>query len=77
MFRYVNISFDKNEKDSTLHLLDTRIDLIKADNITADFEADLVNKSSGYTGPLFAAGISHGNIFHGAERLQSRVDRWI
>jgi len=70
VFKYVNVSFNRDAADSTLHLLDARIDIIKADNIMFDFEANLTNKSSGYTGPLFTTGISHGNIFRGAERLR-------
>ena len=70
VFKYANISFQRNKADSLQHILDANIDLLKADNIIADFEADLVNKSSGYAGPQLAVGISHGNIFHGAERLR-------
>ena len=70
VFKYANISFQRNWSDSLLHLLDVQIDLLKADNIMVDFEADLVTKSSGYAGPQMAVGISHGNIFHGAEQLR-------
>ncbi len=70
VFKYANISFQRNKEDSLQYLLDANIDLLKADNIIADFEADLVNKSSGYAGPQLAVGISHGNVFHGAERLR-------
>jgi hypothetical protein len=41
-----------------------------ADNINLDIEGDLATKSSGYFGPLFGISVSHGNAFHGAERLK-------
>ena len=36
----------------------------------ADFEANVVSKSSGYVGPQIEVGLSHLNTFHGAERLR-------
>ncbi len=70
VFKYSNVSYQQNLTDSLSNLLDVTIDLIKADNIMADFEANVVSKSSGYLGPQFEVGISHLNTFHGAERLR-------
>ena len=58
-------------------LLDVTIDLIKANNIMADFEANVVSKSSGYIGPQIEVGLSHLNTFHGAERLEGWTNRWV
>ena len=70
VFKSVNISYKQNLADSTLNLLDVIINLVMSDNINLNFEANIITKSSGYFGPLFATGISHGNTFNGAERLK-------
>jgi outer membrane protein assembly factor BamA len=69
VFNYVRISFEQSASDSMLHLLDVRIDLILANNINLDFEADLVTKSTGYAGPAVMVEVSHGNTFKGAEKV--------
>jgi outer membrane protein assembly factor BamA len=70
VFKYVNITFQPDKTDSLNHLLNVVVDLIKADNIMADFEANFMSKSSGYIGPQAEIGVSHNNTFHGAERLR-------
>ena len=70
VFKYINVSLQQDETDSLSNLLDVTIDLIKAKNIMADFEANVVSKSSGYIGPQIEIGLSHLNTFHGAERLR-------
>jgi outer membrane protein assembly factor BamA len=69
VFSTVRISYEQNESDSLAQLIDVRIDLVMADNINMDFEADLVTKSTGYAGPVAMVGISHGNAFKGAENI--------
>ncbi len=69
VFSYVRISFNMTGEDSLNNQMDVRIDLVLADNINLDLEADLVMKSSGYLGPHISAGISHGNTFKGAEKI--------
>ncbi len=69
VFAYVGLSIVQSEADSLLQVLDMKIDLIMADNINLDFEADLVNKSTGYTGPQMAVEVSHNNAFKGAEKI--------
>ena len=68
IFSYVRISYTQSVSDSLQHLLDVRIDLILSDNISVDLEADVVTKSTGYAGPQLSAGITHGNVFKGAEK---------
>ena len=69
VFSYVRISFEQSEADSLYHILSVRIELVMSDNISVDFEADLVTKSTGFIGPALSAGISHGNTFKGAEKI--------
>jgi len=70
VFSYVRISFGQSEEDSLLNNLDVRIDLTMSDNINVDFEADLVTKSTGFTGPNLLVAISHSNAFKGAEKIR-------
>ncbi len=70
IFKSVNISFVQNKRDSLSYLLDVVINLVMAENITVDYEANLMTKSSGYFGPLLSAGISNRNTFNGAELLK-------
>lgn len=69
VFSYARISYKQPESDTLLNLLDVRIDLVLADNISLDLAADLQTKSSGYAGPQLSAGVSHGNAFKGAEKI--------
>jgi len=68
VFSYVRITFE--DADSLHNLLNVRIELIMADHINLDLEADLVMKSTGFIGPAVSAGISHNNTFKGAEKIQ-------
>jgi outer membrane protein assembly factor BamA len=70
VFRSVNISYVQNKSDSLTYLLDVLINLVMADNINVDYEANLITKSSGYFGPLFLIGVSNRNTFKGAELLK-------
>jgi outer membrane protein assembly factor BamA len=69
IFNFVKISFIQSAEDSLGYLLDVIIDLVMAENINVDFEADMVSKSTGYSGPAVSVGVSHGNAFKGAEKL--------
>jgi len=73
IFSSVRITYAVSPDDSLRHLMDVRIDLLMADNISLDLEADLVMKSTGYLGPVVSAGISHNNSFRGAERIHVSV----
>jgi len=70
VFSYVRMSFENKSEDSLLNILNVRIDLTVADQISLDLEADLVTKSTGYLGPGVSAKISHNNAFKGAEKIQ-------
>jgi len=70
VFSYVRISYEASEADSSGSLLNVRIDLTMDDHIHLDLESDLVVKSTGFVGPGLSLGISHGNAFRGAEKVQ-------
>jgi outer membrane protein assembly factor BamA len=50
------------------------IELTPAKEIGLDLEANLVTKSTGFSGPGFAATLAHGNLARGANRLQLKLD---
>jgi outer membrane translocation and assembly module TamA len=70
VFSYVRISFEAGDGEGLHNLLNVRIDLLMADHINLNLEADLVMKSTGFVGPGVSAGISHNNTFRGAEKIQ-------
>lgn len=74
VFSYVRISFDTSGEDSLLRRMDVRIDLIMADNISSEFEANVVTKSTGFTGPAISFAVTHGNAIRGAEKIHLRFD---
>ena len=74
IFSYVRISYETSGEDSLIRLMDVRIDLIMADNISAEFEADMVMKSTGFIGPAISAGVSHGNALKGAEKIHVKLN---
>jgi outer membrane protein assembly factor BamA len=69
VFKSVSISYEQGA-DSLSNTLNARINTAMADNIRLDIEGNLTSKSSGYFGPLFSIGVSHGNALRGAERLK-------
>ncbi|TFH26883.1 MAG: hypothetical protein E4H10_05680 [Bacteroidia bacterium] len=74
VFSYVRISFDTFGEDSLLRRMDVRIDLIMADNISSEFEANVVTKSTGFTGPAISFAVTHGNAIKGAEKIHLRFN---
>jgi len=69
VFSYVRISYEASGPDSPANMLKVRIDLKIADQISLNFETDLVVKSTGFIGPGVKVGVSNSNTFKGAERL--------
>jgi outer membrane protein assembly factor BamA len=74
VFSYVRITYDTSGEDSLLRKMDVRIDLIMADNISSEFEAKVVTKSTGFTGPAISFGVTHGNAMRGAEKIHLRFN---
>ena len=54
--------------------LDILIELAPAKDISLDLEANVVTKSTGFSGPGFAATLAHGNVSGGANRLQLKLN---
>jgi outer membrane protein assembly factor BamA len=73
IFSYVRISYESSGGDSLSKLMDVKIDLVLADNISTEFEANVVTKSTGFTGPAISAGIAHLNAFRGAAKINLGV----
>lgn len=74
VFSYVRISYELSDEDSAQQLLDVGIDLVMADPVSLDLETDLVVKSTGFAGPAVSAGITHGNSFKGAEKINFAIN---
>jgi outer membrane protein assembly factor BamA len=70
VFKSVNVSFVQNKQDTLSYLLDVHINLVMADNVSVDYEVNLITKSSGYFGPLLLTGVSNRNAFKGEPNLQ-------
>ena len=73
VFSYVRISYELPDQDSMQQLLEVKIDLVMADPVSLELETDLVAKSTGFAGPAVSAGISHGNSFKGAEKINFAI----
>lgn len=69
IFNSARISYGISPEDSLKNLVDVRIHLVLADNVSLELEADLVMKSTDYIGPLISANLSNGNSFRGGERI--------
>lgn len=74
IFSYVRISYETSGEDSLVRQMDVRIDLVLADNISTEFEADMVMKSTGFIGPAISTRVSHGNAFKGAEKIHLELN---
>ena len=73
VFKFINIQYFP-DPDSLVNQLDVLIELIPMKNISLDLEANVVTKSTGFTGPGFSATLAHGNIAGGANKLQLKLD---
>ncbi len=73
IFKFVNIKYIP-DPDSLVSKLDVLIELTPMKNINLDLEANVVTKSTGFSGPGFAATVTHGNLSRGANKLQLRLN---
>jgi outer membrane protein assembly factor BamA len=74
VFSYVRISYETSGEDSLRRHMDVNIELVMADNISSEFEANVVTKSTGFTGPAISLAVTHGNAFKGAEKAHLRLN---
>ena len=73
VFKFINVRYIP-ESDSLANKLDMLIELTPAKNISLDLEANVVTKSTGFSGPGFAATLAHGNVSGGANKLQLKLN---
>lgn len=74
VFSYVKITYNIPVSDTLSNILDVTIDLVMSDNISVEMEANLVTKSTGFSGPALSVGVSHSNSFKGAEKLHIALE---
>jgi len=73
VFRYLNMQFIR-DPDSLVNQMDLIIELTGTKDISLDLEANVVTESTGFSGPGFAATLSHGNLAMGANKLQLKLN---
>ena len=73
IFKFINVRYIP-DIDSLENKLDILIELAPAKDISLDLEANVVTKSTGFSGPGFAATLAHGNVGGGANRLQLKLN---
>lgn len=72
IFKFINIRYNPNP-DTLVNKLDVLIELTPMKDISLDLEANVVTKSTGFSGPGFAATLAQGNLGGGANKLQLRL----
>ena len=73
IFKFINVRYVP-DNDSLADKLDMLIELTPAKDISLDLEANIVSKSTGFSGPGFVATLAHGNVGGGANRLQLKLN---
>lgn len=73
IFKFINVRYTP-DPDSLVNQLDMLIELAPMKDIGLDLEANVVTKSTGFSGPGFAATLTQGNLAGGANRLQFKLD---
>ena len=72
IFKFINVRYIP-DPDTLVNKLDVLIELTPMKDISLDLEANLVTKSTGFSGPGFAATVAQGNLGGGANKLQLRL----
>jgi len=73
IFKFINVRY-MPDNDSLADKLDMLIELTPAKDISLDLEANIVSKSTGFSGPGVVATLAHGNVGGGANRLQLKLN---
>jgi outer membrane protein assembly factor BamA len=73
IFKFINLRYI-SDPDTLENKLDILIELTPMKDISLDLEANVVTKSTGFSGPGIAATISQGNLARGANRLQLKLN---
>jgi outer membrane protein assembly factor BamA len=72
VFKFINLRYIP-DPDTLVNKLDILIELTPAKDISLDLEGNVVTKSTGFSGPGFAATVAQGNLGGGANRLQLKL----
>jgi len=73
IFKFINVRYTP-DPDTLVNKLDMLIELTPTKDISLDLEANVVTKSTGFSGPGFAATVAHGNLARGANKLQLKLN---
>jgi len=72
VFKFINIQY-LPDSDSLANQLNLQLELTPMKEINLDLEANVVSKSTGFSGPGFVATLEHGNLARGANKLQLKL----
>jgi outer membrane protein assembly factor BamA len=72
IFKFINVRYIPNP-DTLKNQLDILFELTPAKDISLDLEANIVSKSTGFSGPGLAAILAQGNLAKGAIKLQLKL----
>jgi outer membrane protein assembly factor BamA len=73
IFKFINFRYTP-DRDTLVNEIDMLIELTPMKDISLDLEANVVTKSTGFSGPGLAATLSHGNVGKGANKLQLKLN---
>jgi outer membrane protein assembly factor BamA len=73
IFKFINVRYT-TDPDTLTSRLDVFFELTPAKDISLDLEANLVTKSTGFSGPGFVATLAQGNLGRGANKLQLKLN---
>jgi outer membrane protein assembly factor BamA len=73
IFKFINVRYTP-DRDTLVNKLDVMFELTPAKDISLDLEANVVTKSTGFTGPGFVATLAQGNLWKGANKLQLKLN---
>jgi len=72
VFKFINMQFLPGI-DSLANQLNLQLELTPTKEINLDLEANVVSKSTGFSGPGFVATLAHGNLARRANKLQLKL----
>jgi outer membrane protein assembly factor BamA len=73
VFKFINMQY-LPVRDTLAPKLDLLIELTPMKEVSLDLEANVVTKSTGFSGPGFVATLAHRNLWGGANKLQLKLD---
>jgi outer membrane protein assembly factor BamA len=73
VFKFINLQFVP-DRDTIKPQLDLLLELTPMKEVSLDLEANVVTKSTGFSGPGFVATLAHRNLWGGANKLQLKLE---